>query len=489
MTRVLYLPHTSSPERLTTDHCYGWATTFFRRWLDLDKHLSVYWIVPKGAPKNQRAAWYKFTDEELKNNIKLLEVETNITQVLEQSTYPTELIRWFHANEGKYYFDIMFCEKPSILGWFFHNCVIYAFRREHLLCLLNMHYAINSDDNISVADEFETTFYANTAMADGYLFCNAPYTNIDSQNSTLIRLKKQFASSFVEKVRNKPNWIKINSDIDELRGVYDSWDRRKGEGFRVHFGYSISNLFNFKKLVTVLRSFKIINKDLKFVITTPSGSLGRGGKKPESWMELYLECARPQFFKIALRSHCFVCWPSAFTSGLNHGGVMEMTRLGVLPILYRKSLPWPWSDEWKDYSLQFDDEEGLLALLKYVRKNYDTTTIQDLIKSNIKLIDDAEKIYGPSAVIEDILRLHESCPKYPYNAFGYFLNSFPDRITFNQVIDYIKENSDTKVDLNKTTWVTWFKTGTKLDLRNYMINHGWEDVGNVDEVIFQRIKK
>jgi len=485
MTRVLYIPHTSSPERLVTDHCYGWATSFFRTWLDKEPYLNLYWLVPRGAPVKQREVFSCFSGKELRERVKLIEVDTNITQVLEQSTYPQELIRDFNANNGKYYFDILFCEKPSILGWFFNNAVIYAYRRKAITVVLNVHYAINSKDNISVAEEFEASYYANAAFANAYLFCNDPRANIDSQSSLALRLKKYFAPSKVSDMLAKPNWVKINSDIPALQKLAEKRDI-SGDEFRIHFGFSISNLFNFKVLLKFFSSFRVI-LPLKWVITTPSGSLGRGGKKPEEWLEVHLECPREEFFRIALRSHCFVCWPSVFSSGLNHGGVMEMARLGVVPVFYSKALPWPWFELWPDYPFQFSGEEELAALLKYIKENFGGERVKETARKSQEIIDHVFEERGHRFIIDQVTALQEKAPKYAYNAFSALIHHFPHRITMRDAVKVIKEESDTSKDLDKVTWVTWFKTGTKLDLRQYMLSHGWRDIGNVDSVVFERV--
>jgi len=483
MTRILYLPHTSSPDRLSTDHSYGWASNIFAKWIKADPNVSIYWPVPRGAIRKQREAFYKFSDEELKTRVKLIEVETDITQILEQSTFPKKLINLFTLDHGRYYFDILFCEKPALLGWFFNNCNLYKFRREEILTICNIHYALSSEDNIAIAKEFDATYYANLALADAYLFCNSEGTSVDSLKQVKTNMKRWLAPSLISKFLDKPRWMKLNSDIEELSTVYDEWDGTKGDGFRVHFGFSISNLFHFKDILSVLQKARYLIKDLKFIITTPSGSLGRGGAKTDdSWMEVYFQCPRPKFFQIALKSHVFVAW-SVITGGLNHGGIIEMARLGVLPVLHRKSIPFPWDDS---YPFIFETEEELIALLKYIKANYTSEHVQLQIKENQRLINEFNMKCGPSTLIQEFVALKDDRPHYPYNAFSAILPELPDRITMEELVHYVKHKSDLKKDLDEINFVTAFKTGTKADLRWYMLSHGWRDVGDTNNVIFER---
>lgn len=117
MPRVLYMNFASSPGSLATDHTYGFGLPFFLKWIEKEPNLIVYWPIPRNALKEQREAFYK-VEHLIDKNFKFFEVDANYQQVLEQATLQSEILKMFSVDDGKYYFDYLFCEKPGVLGLF-----------------------------------------------------------------------------------------------------------------------------------------------------------------------------------------------------------------------------------------------------------------------------------------------------------------------------------------------------------------------------------
>lgn len=487
-TRVLYIPHTSSPDSLVTDHAYGWATAFFSEWLRRDPNVKVYWPVPRKALWEQKAAFYKFEDEISKKNVMFFEVDMDEMQVLEQARLQPELLKMFSIDYGSFYFDYLFCEKPSILGLFFGGCRLSTQERRHKLVVANMHYAMDSTQTRNVSEELEATYFANAARADAFLFGCADACDIDSWSQFRTKLREQCSMKIASDCIAKPRWVKPCSDVFELKNKYDKWvaeGSQKGEGFRIHYGFSVNSNFGYGEILEVIQSMRSADSDLRFVITTSSKNFGASGFKPADWAEVHLKCPRPDFHDIALKSHCFVMW-SAFLPGLNHGSVIEMARLGVLPLLLEKGVPYPWD---KTYKFCFKTTDELRAMLKFVKANYDKPVIQDEIKRNIELIDRTYAESGHGAIIDKLVamkRAQYETGRPPKSPFKDILTRLPSYVTMSDLVDFVKKNTTVHVNLRTLAGAKTYQYGTVDSLRTYLLSEGYVDVGDAKEPAFQR---
>ena len=481
--RVLYLPHTSSPGSLATDHAYGWATGFFPKWAARNPNLRVYWPVPRNALTEQRNAFYKV--EPFKDQFKFIEVDMSPSQIIEQCILPPELPKLFDIDGGDYFFDAIFCEKPVVMGSLMGQVGMSQTNFDSKVVVCNFHYALDADKHHYVSRYSEADYFINAAFGDAFLFGCGPECNIDSRRQFVEKLRVLASASTVNKVLAKPMWVKPCSDVEEVNKVYEeamATGVKKGDGFRVHYGFSINLNFNYDAIITMMKKLTMMDKSLKFVITTPSMA---GPSAKFDWMEVNVKCPRREFWQHALKSHVFIMWFNG-DKGLNHGSVFEMSLLGVVPIFYKNSIPYPWDDS---YPFVFRNETELLALLRWIKENYSTAKVQDVVQSNRKLILDISKTESSNQVViewmektfaEKLSRV-ELAP-----LFKDILPRIDKPMTLQQVYEFIKSNSDTKVDFSKPVGARKYYIGTRDSIRTSMLRLGWKDVGTLDEVRFER---
>lgn len=482
--RLLYIPHTSSPGTLQTEHSYANATTLFSRWVKRYPDTSVYWLIPRRALLDQRAAFYKF--EGIMDRFKFIEVDMDMNQVKEGCTLPPEVGELFDLVNGKYLFDCLFCEKPSILSQFLGAIQLWTRSRPLKVIVANFHYSLCADREARLLHALEMNQVMNATEADIYQF-GSTGNCIDSWGQHLTKLRKYAAPNVVKQAIEKPKWIKMSSDIEELQKVFAGWNGIKDKTFTIQYGCSLNSLFSFERIYDVLKKYRMMDRDFRFKITTPAMNAGRVKLEPD-WCDFHPKCPRRQFFDLSLGSHCFIIWANA-PDGINHGGVNEMARLGVLPIFYAKSVPYPWCEKQKDYPFCFRTEMELTALLKWVKKNYTTDKVQSAIKKNQKMLDDVYAGEGSYEFkIDHVERLFKErlAENEPFSPMKEILRSLPDRITMTELVAYIKEKSDTGIDLDKLQGARPYYVGTKDDLRLALMKMGYRDVGTPEHIIFQR---
>jgi hypothetical protein len=218
-------------------------------------------------------------------------------------------------------------------------------------------------------------------------------------------------------------------------------------------------------------------------------SLGIAGPVLESdsaWIDIHIKCNRRKFYDIALNSHVFIMWFIG-DHGLNHGSVLEMSMLGVLPIFYANSIPYPWKE---DYKFVFRNELELNTLLKYIKKNYQRKHVQDAIEENRQLIKDTyAKESGYNLVIDYVEnKLQEKLKTYPtIQLYTDCLKDFDkDTISMSELIKLIKDKSTLKVDMSKLLGSRKYYLGNRDNLRTSMLSNGWKDIGGLDEPVFKR---
>ena len=90
-------------------------------------------------------------------------------------------------------------------------------------------------------------------------------------------------------------------------------------------------------------------------------------------------------------------------------------------------------------------------------------------------------------MIDKFIALKNDRPHYQHSAFSELLKEFPDRISLKEALAFIRGRSDVGHDLDDINFVTQFKVGLPADLRWYMLSHGWKDIGDVNEVVFERV--
>lgn len=482
--RLLYLPHTSSPGTLSTEHSYANALTLFGKWVRRYPHTSVYWLVPRNALKEQRAAFYPI--EDVIHRFKFIEVDMDAYQIKEQCTLPPEIAQYFDLVQGKYFFDCLFCEKPSVLTQLFGAVQLWTRSRPHKVVVANFHYTLDADREVRLLPCIEMNQVVNAVEADIFQFGSTGKC-IDSWGQYLDKLRKYVAPHIVKDAIAKPRWVKMSSNIEELQAKFATWDGKKDPKFTVQFGCSLNTLFSFERLYKALERFRMTERDFRFKITTPAMSSGRLSLDP-SWCDIHVACPRPRFFDLSLGSHCFIIWPDA-PAGINHGGVNEMARLGVLPLFHASSMPYPWCEKMQNYQFVFKGESELLALLKWVKKNYDSPAVKLAIKSNQEMLDAVYTGEGSYEYKIDYIEkeFRERIKKTPpFCPMREVLTKLPDRMTMAELVTHVKETSDTGIDLDKLIGARPYFVGTKDDIRLAMFERGYQDVGDPETVIFEK---
>lgn len=484
--RAIYIPHTSSPSSLATDHSYGWATGFFLKWMKRRQDLFVTWLVPRGALTEQRDAFYKL--EEYMDRFNFLEVDMAEHQIAEQAKYPPELIKEMSFDNQTNFFDVIFCEKPGIQGLFVADMGIPKRNWKFKTVLSNFHYAMDERREMDVSIPVEANYFVNASMADAFLFACDENCNIDSWGQFKKKIDKYCSNSHISKCISKPRWVKAACDYDEVKNKRLAWEEKGNvkpdEEFRIHYAYSMNKNFNFKKVNELVNKYQLANPNVKFVITTPSEF---DGTKLDKRTEFYGKCPRPKFFDVALDSHVSVMWTD-YSAGLNHGSVLEMTALGVIPVFYKHAIPFPWDEM---YPFTFSNEAEFIAVIKSIQKNYHKPLIQGWIKKNHELLDlTFSTRSGNDLVIDWVESDHNrKMNEWPvFNPWSSLLEELPkDEYSIAELSDIILKESVVHADLSKVIAGTGrYRWGCLDNVRTWMLQNGWEDSGTGTEILFKR---
>lgn len=484
--RALYIPHTSSPQSLATDHSYGWATGFFLKWMKRDPNLYVNWLVPRNALTEQRGAFYKL--EEFIDRFNFIECDMVLNQIGEQGKLPQELIKEMSFDNQTNYFDIVFCEKPGLLGMFFAGIGVPKRNFKFKTLVSNFHYAMDAVKEMDVTSPVEANYFVNASMADAYLFACDDHCNIDSWGQFKKKIDKYCSHSHVSDCISKPRWIKAATDYEEVKQKRLDWEKagntKPTDEFRIHYGYSMNRNFNFKKVNEMVNKYQLANANVKFVITTPSEF---DDTKLDKRTEFYGKCPRPKFFDVAIDSHVCVMWTD-YAAGLNHGSVLEMGALGVLPVFYKFAIPFPWDET---YPFTFSGEAEFIAVIKSIQKNWDKPLIKDWIKKNHALLDETFSTRSGNDLVIDWaeseydrkMNDHEI-----FNPWKTLLKDLPnDEYTIGEIAKHVLDESVVNADLNKVVAGTArYRWGCLDNVRTWMLQNGWVDSGTGKEIAFKR---
>ena len=484
--RAIYIPHTSSPDSLATDHSYGWATGFFLKWMKRREDLFVTWIVPRGALTEQRDAFYKL--EDYIDRFKFIEVDMASSQIAEQGILPKELLEEMTFDLQEHYFDVIFCEKPGILGLFAAGINLPKQNRKYKTFISNFHYAMDGTKETDVTYFVEANYFMNASMSDAYLFACDDRCNIDSWGQFKKKINKYCSSSHVSKCMEKPRWVKAACDYDEVKEKRLAWEaegnKKPDDEFRIQYAYSVSMNFNFKRVSALVNKYQLVHPDVKYVITTPSEI---EHEKFDDRTEFHGKCPRPKFFDIALTCHCSVMWTD-YAAGLNHGSVLEMTALGVLPIFYKSAIPFPWDET---YPFTFTNDAEFMAVIKSVKNNYDKPLIQDWIQKNHELLDETFSTRSGNDLVIDWIEKdieEKFSGKDILNPWASCVSDLPkDEYTMKEIADIIKRDSVVHADLTTIIAGAQRYRWTTLDnIRTWMLQNGWIDSGSGEETLLKR---
>jgi hypothetical protein len=409
-------------------------------------------------------------------------------QIHEQGVLQPEIVDHLSFDKQERFFDVIFCEKPGVLGLLYGGIGIPKRNSWYKTIVCNFHYAMDAVKEMDVPEIVESNYFNNASMADGFLFACDDICNIDSFGQFQKKVTKYCSSSHISKCLAKPRWVKAATDYAEVTKKHSDWvdagNTKPTDEFRIHYGYSLNKNFNFTSVKKLVSKYQLTNPNVKFVITTPS--LGEG-EKFESWTEFHGQCPRPKFFEIAQNSHVCVMW-TEYDAGLNHGSVIEMTALGVLPVFYKHAIPFPWDGS---YPFVFSNEVEFTAVMKSIQKNYDKPLIQDWLKKNKDLLDLTFQTRSGNDLVIDWVEKDQECKllhKPVFCPWGVLLQDLEgDEYTMTDLVSHIKETSIVKADLNKVVAGTGrYRHGVKDNVRIWMLQNGWYDCGNALEPVFRR---
>jgi hypothetical protein len=450
----------------------------------------VYWPIPRNALIEQKAAFYKI--QEHFSNIKFIEVDMYDSQGKELNNLPPELVDKFDTIFGRMSFDILICEKPNVLTPFLSGIQMYQRSRETKVIVGNIHYLVNCARDTHFLESVEREQTLSCSDCDFLQFASAsPCT--DSRKTWLSNMRKYTSSAKVAEAMNIPSRIKPCFDPEEVLAVakkYHEDGGKKSKTFQIHYGCSLTSMFGYEKIFTAMGKLALTDKDFHFKVTTPSNSMGRK-KTSGDWFSFNTSCARQNFYKYALKSHVCVMWGQV-PDGINHGGILEMCCLGVLPIFKKNSLPFPWNINCPEYPFVFSNEEELLAQIKNCKENYDGDHIQGWLNHNVKLITEQYKQGGLCCYEDFICDLEEESRerlnKSPW-VHKKLLSSLPTSNSYNleEVIDFVKNNVAVTGFGGRVRSIASFQIGTIDELRTGMLELGWSDTGTLDEIRFERV--
>ena len=483
--RILYIPFYSNGSNLKSEPSYTWATKLFGDWLRLEKKNILYWVIPKESLKT-----VDFNEvRDVSDRIKFIEVNVEDVQITELCNLPDELCEIFHSVRGKYVYDCLISEKPDIVPSFLARTWCWKKLRSFKTVVSCYHYMQDADVDSLVDNEI---MQLSVGITSDFLLYSKYGLVRDGSRFWSGKITKHYSASNLQKLVSKPyivrNYVNIPYVL-EFRDKHKSIV--KSDKFRVHYGVALNDAYKFPICCEIMYELGKYNPSSSMIITTPS----KGGLMMKKYckgdkFEISLSCSRDDFFKHALSSHVSLFITDQI--GLNSASLLEMTLLGVLPLMKAGHLAFPWDVYYQDYPFVFSDVNEAVVLLRWLEKNYNSSKVKDALEKSQKIILQADReLCDSNKLIQFCREDHEKKLKSHKLVcdFSEFLKYVGDKFTLDDFVKAVRLKTGSTILFceGKITKAHQFKNLFTVDaVRTMLMQLGYVDVGTSEEIIFEK---
>jgi len=443
---------------------------FFRAWVDSDESVFVYFLVPDNVK-------YSYDDDALNHpRIKKIPVPMiGRDQYDEKVIVPESLYALFNTDVGKYYYDLVFCDKAQIANL--------------VKIMLSRKFKVNSFDTLpyvtltqflikkegrfqNILDEIE--FSHCLGWMSGYNL----FENERNASQCLSVAKKYLLPTHVMKIKEKSkiqNIYGLNTKV--LDKYYTGNTYKAGEEIRINFANRAAIHYKLEEILDVVDYIFKSGINIRFIITTPTIALGmyahkRISEMKRNGMKIDVHCglSQPQFYEIAATCHFFI---SAIDELQSPNAYMEQLYLGQVGLFPKHN----WVDGFfKDYPYRWNNLKDAFVTLKEFSQNPVPMIERNLIERN-KLKEEYDISQNSVKVLDwlkkDVLPLYTSTSDSQTDLVRECVEKagFPNNITITEFAEMLKKYSATKIDLYEPT----FRRVNKFDYIKSLMSLGYKD--------------
>jgi len=398
--RILYLPLYTSQD-ITGCSTFLYAKTMYMSLIEKYEDIFLYFPVPEVS----------YPSKEIEHpRIMQIPIGNRKKQRDEMRTYDRSLIDLFSENRGKYFIDIVLCDKQCVASQFMNELISYTTGGSGgILLFNNIQFVLDKKHNGFIPQNIINESTKGVIDAD---------LNLMTLNNDLQRILKEarsvFSASSLSKII-KSSKIKMGSiDIDRIDNANISV--KKNEEFTVNWGYGLNSDYNFEDVFQVIDSLFCSGRKVKILICTPGGFTKANWKMNYRYFEMMVRCPQEEFWSNISKAHCFVYM--AGMSELSYS-VLEQQYLGLVGVFLNR----PYLDGWlyEGYPFIAKDKNEIAFMLRDIYNNYESDRIQDVIKKQKDFIkkysknDRVDTLYQLfkeryDAMIEDKRERYEGIP-------------------------------------------------------------------------------
>lgn len=481
--RILYIPFFSNSSNHNGCSIYNTMKVFFRSLVDSDESVYVYFLVPDNIP-------YAYDDDYLNHPRieKIFIPYVGKDQYDEKCIVPEKLYELFNADIGKYYYDLVVCDKAQIANLvkiILSRKFIVGGEEDYLPYVTLTQFIIKKEGRFGkIIDEVE--FSHCTGWMSGWnMFENK--RNMDVCMSVARKyLQPAYVSRMIER-SSLNNVYGVNTK--RLDTFYKGNNFKVGDEIRINFANRTASHYKFEEVLDIIDYLYKSGLNIKLIITTPTSSFGSYAKKRIDnmkknglKMELYTGLGQEEFYKIASGCHLFISKIDELQSPNAYMEQMYFGQIGILP-----------QEKWvnhffPDYECQFNNFNEAFSLVKEFSKNPDkfreyNTKIREYLRNEYDISNNAVKTLGwlkekvlPYYTINNDAQIR--IIKEIFDKLGW-----PDQITYEEFCELLNKNSQTKIDLSEPT----FKRVNKFDFIKGLVEMGYQDT--LEPVLkFKRVK-
>jgi len=476
--RILYIPFFSNSANHNGCSIYNTTKVIFRHWVDIDSDVYVYFLLPKDFP---------YKEEEIINHprIEKVYVDALPEQHDEKVFLPREIFELFNVKTGKYYYDVVVCDKVQLTSWIRMILEDKKRKSEGRTPYINFAEFIAKKEGRfrNTLDEYEYT------LSLGWLSGWNVY-----QNKRHAKKCFEIAGKYL-----KPYWLKRimeRSFIVNLFGVdterLDKYARENsyqlGDELVINYAHRMATHYNPMFILNVVDKIFSSGEKVKLLITTPSAGTGTAVmqklKKMEERglpVEIYHALPQEEFYQKASRAHLFI---SAIDETETANSIFEQMYLGQVGIMPERN----WVKDFiPEYPYIYNDFNSAYMLVKeFIKKPHEFKKVVDkyklFIKNNWSIRKNSEK------VLDWIKKISEISTYQPPNNVITITKEIMEKAGHPEIIDYnylkriFKEKSWSGVNIEKET----YKGYTKFDWIKALKKIGYKDTLEKD-LAFKRI--
>jgi len=480
--RLLYIPFFSNKKNHNGCSIYNTMKVFFRTLVDLDENIFIYFLLPDNLPYNNE----KILDHPRIKKIKVPSIGRD--QYDEKVLIPSEkLYELFNEDIGKYYYDIVICDKAQITNYLklvLDRKYLYNSTQSTVYITLTQFITKQEGRFKNITDDTEFSHCI------GWLSGFNMFENKRNANICFDIAKKYLQPAYTKKIINSSylgNVYGLNTKV--LDNYYKGNNYKQGDKIKINFANRAASHYKLDEILKVVNYIFKSGLWIKFIITTPNTNIGsyaskiiKEMKKAGLDLELYTGLKQSEFYEKASECHIFISYIDELQSP---NSFMEQMYLGQIGLFSKSS----WVDYFfPKYPNKFDSFIEVFTLIKSfskdpkkmiemnqayrqkLKENYD---IQKNTKTFLSWLNEKIKPEILKTVTENQLYMIKDILEKAGN---------PKSFTYDEYKKIIRNNTKLKIDLSFPA----FGRMNKFDYIKTLYKLGYKDTCE-QELKFKKI--